>query len=135
MRAYSYFAADAVAPFDVYEQGYADTDHIEVAVGIAEGEGAAGSTFWRVPVAIRAYADGAIEAFSGCYTLRLAAPNPVAALPAAPHRGGQPATRRRPGRRAHGAGPGLLPGLSATNVGPRVKALGQRGRFLGFGQI
>ena len=73
-RAHSYFAADAVEPFDSYKQSLADTDHFEVAVGIATSEGAAGSTFWRVPVALRQYADGAIATYAACYTLRLAQP-------------------------------------------------------------
>lgn len=75
VRAWSYFDESAVALFDTYEAGFAGTGHVEAAVGIASGEGAAGSTFWKVPVAIRSHlTGGATKTFAGCYTLRLAQP-------------------------------------------------------------
>ncbi len=74
-RAYGYFDASAVPDFDSFSAGYADTESVDLAIGLIAEEGAAGSTFWSVPVAIRAHrTNGTSKLFAGCYTLRLAQP-------------------------------------------------------------
>lgn len=74
-RAWSYFAEPPAASLDAYAQGYADTRHVEVIAGTPHEEGAAGSIYFEVPVAIRALGrDGSEQVFSGCYTLRMSNP-------------------------------------------------------------
>ncbi|MBX3577105.1 MAG: DUF1176 domain-containing protein [Rhizobiaceae bacterium] len=75
-RAWAYFGdAKPSADFDAFREGYADTDEVEVVTGDVSEEGAAGSVFYQVPVAIRAVAgDGSESVFAGCYTARLANP-------------------------------------------------------------
>lgn len=72
-RAWSYFAEPPAASVEAYAEGYADTEHIELVVGAPNEEGAAGSVYFELPVALRAEAgDGSSQVFSGCYTLRMA---------------------------------------------------------------
>ena len=72
-RAYTYFDPAPAADFDTYVAGFENTVRVELALGEPSEEGAAGSTFWRLPAAIRSYlTDGSAETFAGCYTLRLA---------------------------------------------------------------
>ncbi len=74
-RAYTYFDTSAVPDFDTYQTGFATTESVDLAVGHVSEEGAAGSTFWKVPVAIRSFmTSGPAKTFAGCYTLRLAQP-------------------------------------------------------------
>ncbi|WP_292895230.1 DUF1176 domain-containing protein [Nitratireductor sp.] len=74
-RAYDYFATPPADTLEAYQQGYADTEHVELAMGTATSEGAAGSIVYSLPVAIRARASGGDErVFAGCYTLRLSNP-------------------------------------------------------------
>ncbi|WP_367714898.1 hypothetical protein AB2N04_13175 [Nitratireductor sp. GISD-1A_MAKvit] len=74
-RAYDYFATPPAASLDAYQEGYADTEHVELVTGTASSEGAAGSSIYSLPVAIRAHAsDGSERVFAGCYTLRLSDP-------------------------------------------------------------
>lgn len=74
-RAYSYFAAPPAPTPEAYAAGYADTARVELLTGPESEEGAAGSIFFRVPVALRAEAlDGNSRIFAGCYTIRLANP-------------------------------------------------------------
>jgi hypothetical protein len=71
-RAWGYYGeAKPAKDFDSFVKGYADTAKVEVAVGAVSEEGAAGSIFYAVPVAIRAAsASGEWKVFAGCYTLR-----------------------------------------------------------------
>ncbi|OQM76619.1 DUF1176 domain-containing protein [Manganibacter manganicus] len=71
-RAWSYFSDPKPAKdFDTFVKGYDGTDHVEVDIGNAGEEGAAGSIYYQLPVAIRATAkDGSQAVFAGCYTLR-----------------------------------------------------------------
>ncbi len=71
-RAWDYFGdAKPAKDFDAFVKGYEDTASVEVATGTVSEEGAAGSVYFSVPVALRATgADGSHEVFSGCYTLR-----------------------------------------------------------------
>lgn len=74
-RAFDYFSTPPAASVEAYAAGYAETEHVALATGTATAEGAAGSTFYAVPVAIRARGkDGGEQVFAGCYTLRLANP-------------------------------------------------------------
>jgi hypothetical protein len=71
-RAWSYFGETKPAKdFDSFVKGYADTESVEVRTGGISGEGAAGSVFFTVPVAIQATTgSGDQKVFAGCYTLR-----------------------------------------------------------------
>lgn len=70
-RAWSYFSVLPSKSYDAFADGYADTAFVDVATGRPVSEGAAGSIFHMIPVAIRATdARGNETAFSGCYTIR-----------------------------------------------------------------
>lgn len=72
-RAYSYFADRK--PFGDYQsfvKGYAKTVDVRVITGIVTPEGAAGSTYAPVPVAIKSTEKGGNERiFAGCYITRI----------------------------------------------------------------
>ncbi|MER8692430.1 DUF1176 domain-containing protein [Mesorhizobium opportunistum] len=71
-RAWSYFGdAKPAKDFDSFVKGYDGTAKVEVETGAISDEGAAGSIFYNVPVAIRATdKTGGETVFAGCYTLR-----------------------------------------------------------------
>ncbi|MER9331768.1 DUF1176 domain-containing protein [Mesorhizobium sp. M0488] len=71
-RAWGYFGDTKPAKdFDSFVKGYEGTDKVEVETGAVSDEGAAGSIFYNVPVAIRATdKNGGEKIFAGCYTLR-----------------------------------------------------------------
>lgn len=75
-RAWSYFGETKPSPdFESFAAGYEDTKSVRVVTGEASVEGAAGSTFFNLPVAIAATgADDVERVFAGCYTARLANP-------------------------------------------------------------
>ena len=75
-RAWDYFGDQKPAKtFDKFVKGYADTERVDVATGGISEEGAAGSTFYQVAVAIQATnKNGDESVFAGCYTARLANP-------------------------------------------------------------
>ncbi len=76
-RAYYYFETPATfpGPFDTFTGGYSDTDAITATFGIVQSEGAAGSQYLKVPLALRVQtSSAAVQTFVGCYTLRLAQP-------------------------------------------------------------
>jgi hypothetical protein len=74
-RAFSYFANPPSADVAAYAAGYEDTESVEVVAGAPSEEGAAGSLFYQLPIAIQATAtDGSQRVFAGCYTLRLVNP-------------------------------------------------------------
>ena len=74
-RAYSYFSKPPAKDIDAYAKGFADTAEVKVLTGTAGSEGAAGSTYYNLPVAIEAVdAKGGSKLYAGCYTLRLADP-------------------------------------------------------------
>jgi hypothetical protein len=74
-RAWSYFSTKPAADLDAYAQGYADTESVRVAVGVPSEEGAAGSVYYYLPVAIEARSAGSdSQIYAGCYELRLANP-------------------------------------------------------------
>ena len=75
-RAWDYYGDQKPAKtYDKFVQGYADTQRVDVATGAVSEEGAAGSIFYSVPVAIKATdSKGNQKTFAGCYTARLAQP-------------------------------------------------------------
>jgi len=75
-RAWDYFGETKPSKdFDAFVEGYSGTTAVSVLTGGASMEGAAGSTFFEVPVAIGAVGtDGKERFFAGCYTAKLANP-------------------------------------------------------------
>lgn len=75
-RAWGYFGdAKPSKSFDAFVAGYEKTERVEVLTGAVAAEGAAGSTFYYVPVAISATdTGGGSSTFAGCYLARLANP-------------------------------------------------------------
>jgi hypothetical protein len=75
-RAWSYYEdGQGVPKFDAFVTGYQDTASVNVTFGQSAEEGAAGSTYWTLPVSLDATdTKGKHSYFAGCYTLRLANP-------------------------------------------------------------
>ena len=75
-RAYTYFGdSSAPQPYQQFADGYADTVSVAVATGRVLSDGAAGSTYFTLPVAIDALqSDGSHKQFAGCYVTRLVQP-------------------------------------------------------------
>ncbi|MBN9217780.1 MAG: DUF1176 domain-containing protein [Mesorhizobium sp.] len=71
-RAWGYYGDTKPAKdFDTFVKGYDGTDRVEVKTGAVSDEGAAGSIYYSVPVAIQATdKKGESKVFAGCYTLR-----------------------------------------------------------------
>jgi hypothetical protein len=76
-RAYAYFGdAKPVGEFKAFADGYAKTLSVEVRIGKVMTEGAAGSIYAAVPVAIKSVEqEGKIRFFSGCYVARIINPS------------------------------------------------------------
>lgn len=76
-RAWSYFGeTKPTEDFEQFVNGFKDTEEVRANVGEPGSEGAAGSVFYSVPVAVLArQKDGAQKVFAGCYTARLANPD------------------------------------------------------------
>jgi hypothetical protein len=77
VRAYSYWepGSPQVPGFNQFQQGYADTNSVQMTTGRETVEGTAGSFYHSVPVILVAQATGGTKTFSGCYVLRLADPS------------------------------------------------------------
>lgn len=75
-RAWSYYGEEKPSTtLQAFTDGYKGTRSINLRVGAVTADGAAGSTFFNVPVAIEATgADDQPRVFAGCYTARLANP-------------------------------------------------------------
>jgi len=87
VRAYYYFQNPTTypGPFDPYAVGYADTDVITATFGPVQSEGAAGSLYHKVPVAMKVRTTtNTMQTFVGCYTLRLGQPAVQATPPFQP---------------------------------------------------
>jgi Protein of unknown function (DUF1176) len=70
-RAWSCFATPPSRDFAAFVKGYDDTQRVDVVTGRIDAEGAAGSVFSEVPVAIRATdKKGGSKIFAGCYTIK-----------------------------------------------------------------
>ena len=73
-RAYGYFG-NGPQPYPAFKTGYAKTKSVQVLTGKAVSEGAAGSIYYSLPVAIDALdTAGKHSQFAGCYQLRLVQP-------------------------------------------------------------
>lgn len=72
-RAYAYFANPPAPTLNDYAKGYDETEAVTLVVGTPAQEGAAGSTFYTLPIAISA-AGANEQVFAGCYTMRLTNP-------------------------------------------------------------
>lgn len=72
-RAYAYFADKPPAgDYASFVQGYKNTVDVEVKTGVVTQEGAAGSLYAPVPVAVRSVdKDGRERVFAGCYVTRI----------------------------------------------------------------
>lgn len=69
-RAYGYFT-EPPADYTAFAAGYADTASVELLLGEAVSEGAAGSVYTALPMAIRATdTAGETSVFAGCATIR-----------------------------------------------------------------
>ena len=86
LRGWSYFSDDSDRPtFDDFAAGYEDTDTVRLKVGEVTSEGAAGSIFSAVPVAIEGTkTDGTTSVFTGCYRIRFVQPANQATPPFRP---------------------------------------------------
>ena len=74
-RAYGYYGTGVGPEFERFAAGYSDTANVDVSFGEIVGDGAAGSTYYTVPVALAvSRTDGSKAGFTGCYTLRLVQP-------------------------------------------------------------
>ncbi|RUW64628.1 DUF1176 domain-containing protein, partial [Mesorhizobium sp. M2A.F.Ca.ET.067.02.1.1] len=69
-RAWGYFGDTKPAKdFNAFVKGYDGTDTVDVKTGAVSDEGAAGSIYYSVPVAIQATdKKGEAKVFAGCYT-------------------------------------------------------------------
>ncbi len=79
-RAYSYWETNVdssqLAPFDQFQQGYAQTKSVALTIGNVRLGAAAGNLYASVPATIVAtMTDGSTQTFVGCYTLHLASPD------------------------------------------------------------
>ena len=69
-RAWSYLDEGKRPEFDAFFEFYADVESVDVKLGTATAEGAAGTVWWQVPVAIRVWTvNGVAVASAGCFTL------------------------------------------------------------------
>lgn len=75
-RAYSYFGDQKPGgDYETFVGGYAGTVDVELKIGTVTPEGAAGSVYSPVPVAIKSTRkDGTVTIFAGCYVTRLINP-------------------------------------------------------------
>ena len=87
VRAYSYFQDPATFPgaYGPYAAGYSDTDVITATFGTVQSEGAAGSLYYKVPLAMKVLTtSNTTQTFVGCYTLHLSQPAVQATPPFQP---------------------------------------------------
>lgn len=75
-RAFSYFRDEPDRPdFATFAKGYANTAKVELRTGKGTSEGAAGSVYYTLPVAVRSVdTSGDRKIYIGCYELRLVQP-------------------------------------------------------------
>lgn len=71
-RAYSYYSEEGRNPFyESFAKGYADTKRVKIILGKSQEDGAAGTMYWSLPLALEAENNnGKSEIFTGCYTIR-----------------------------------------------------------------
>ena len=86
-RAYGYWGpgTSQLAPFDQFQQGYADTQSVQLTTGKQTQDIGAGQTYYRVPVTLVAQlTNGTVQTFVGCYQLHLGSPSAQAVPPFQP---------------------------------------------------
>jgi hypothetical protein len=86
VRAYSYWAANGgsggVAPFDQFQQGYADTQMIQVELGPVGHDEGAGQLYYSIGVLLKAtQTDGTTQTYTACYNIHLGSPDNQTAPP------------------------------------------------------
>jgi hypothetical protein len=77
LRAYSYWedTAENLPSFEQFQQGYQDTDHVDVNLGLVGGDAGAGQLYYTVPVVLKSEStSGDLQTYAGCYTLHLGQP-------------------------------------------------------------
>lgn len=79
LRAYSYWRESGpdspVGAYEAFAAGYADTEAVQVTLGVLSGDAGAGQLYYTVPVVLDASTtSGERQVFSGCYILRLSNP-------------------------------------------------------------
>jgi len=87
VRAYSYWESGAQNLPDLaqFEQGYANTQSVQLTAGTAITDVGAGQIYYQVPVALLAHlTDGSTQIFVGCYRLHLGNPGMQAEPPFQP---------------------------------------------------
>jgi hypothetical protein len=87
LRAYSYWGdpANTVGSYDVFSNGYRDTGSVAVVIGQVYAEGAAGTSYFTVPVALNVTnTDQTRHKYAACYVLRLPQPGNFGAPPISP---------------------------------------------------
>jgi len=85
LRAWSYFHEPERPDLESFIKGYADTASVRLEIGNEGSEGAAGTVYWTVPVAIEAtHGNGTSASFAGCYTLSQSNPAVQATPPFQP---------------------------------------------------
>lgn len=94
LRAWSYYGTNvsaqadddaAYADYEAFKKGYEETLAVTLLTGEASEEGAAGTTYYYLPVAIDATNhDGSRAQFAGCFTLKQAQPSNQDAPPFSP---------------------------------------------------
>jgi len=89
LRAYAYWqpgaAASQLPSLDQFQQGYANTQAVQLTTGTVNSDAGAGNFYYTVPVTLVAQMkNGATQTFVGCYTLHLGNPGMQAAPPFQP---------------------------------------------------
>lgn len=86
LRAYSYSSdTPNLGTFDQFSKGYSDTQSVTVSFGLITQEGAAGSTYYTVPMILNSVlTNGTPQKFAACYVLRLPEPGNYGAPPITP---------------------------------------------------
>ena len=77
LRAYAYWEPQAtqLPAFDSFQQGYANTESVQLTVGTVRSDAGAGQVYHQVPVALVAKTTGGgTQYFAGCYVLHLSQP-------------------------------------------------------------
>ncbi|MGB8647559.1 MAG: hypothetical protein WCF84_20160 [Anaerolineae bacterium] len=87
VRAYSYWEPNApqLAPFNQFQQGYANTASVQLTTGTVISSAGAGNFYYQTPVTLVAQTgNGVTQTFVGCYTLHLSNPGIQATPPFQP---------------------------------------------------
>ena len=86
LRAYCYWQGSPdLMPFATFQKGYETAEAVQLFPGTAQSQGAAGSIYTTLPVAIESTdQDGKTRLFAGCYTFRQVNPQLQATPPFQP---------------------------------------------------